>query len=355
MNAELRPFSLPLANPLETARGAIEHRDGFLFRLESEEAGEAEETKDTEEGAVGVGEATPLPGWTESQDDCRQVLEDTADALDAGGDPQSALCKLDSTPAARHAISLALADLRASREGVPLYRHLGAEERVESVPVNATVGDSGVEETVAEAEQAADAGFECLKLKVGARPLAADIERVEAVGDALPEVELRADANGAWNRQQAQQFLDAVGNLLGYVEQPLPATDLAGLAALSGPIALDETLAEVGFEDALGTNPEAVVLKPMALGGPYEAVEIADRACEEGITPVVTTTIDGAVARTAAVHVAAAIPEVPACGLATANLLESDLGPDIAPVADGHAVVPQGEGNGTADTWRYYD
>jgi len=71
--------------------------------------------------------------------------------------------------------------------------------------------------------------------------------------------------------------------------------------------------------------------------------------------PVVTTTVDGAVARTATVHVAAAIPERAACGLATATMLESDLGPDIAPVADGRAVVPQGDGNGTADTWRYHD
>jgi o-succinylbenzoate synthase len=355
MNAELRPFSLPLSDPLETARGTIERRDGFLFRLESDDG-------NADGRAVGVGEATLLAGWTESQDDCRQTLEDAADALDAGGDLQSALSDshFKSTPAARHALDLALADLRASREGVPLYRWLGASDRdapecIETVPVNATVGDSGVEETVAEAEEAADAGFSCLKIKVGPRALAADIERIEAVSDSVPEVELRADANGAWTRQQAQQFLDAAGDRLAYVEQPLPATDLGGVAALSGPVALDETLAEVDFEDALDANPEALILKPMALGGPRRVVELAERAREAGISPVVTTTIDGAVARTAAVHVAAAIPDVPACGLATAKMLESDLGPDIAPVADGRAVVPQGEGNGTADTWKYHD
>jgi o-succinylbenzoate synthase len=342
MNVELRPFSLPLADSLDTARGTIESREGLLVRLEGDD------------GSVGVGEATPLPGWTEHYDECEAALTQAAEAIEAHGDLQSVLADLDRTPAARHALDLAAADLRASRDGEALYRSLGAPNRVESVPVNATVGDADTEETVAEAERATDAGFECLKVKVGARPISADVERIEAVSDAVPGVELRVDANGAWDRAQAQQFLDAVGDRLAYVEQPLPATDLAGLAALSGPIALDETLAEVEFTDALDTDLHAVVLKPMALGGPRKAVEIAEQAREAGILPVVTTTIDGAVARTAAVHVAAAIPERAACGLATAKLLESDLGPDIAPVADGRAVVPQGGGNGTADTWGYH-
>ncbi|UPV73816.1 o-succinylbenzoate synthase [Halorussus limi] len=354
MIGAVRPFSLPLADPLDTARGTIERRDGLLVRLEADD------------GAVGVGEATPLPGWTEHYDECESVLADAVEAVDGGADPDDLLGDLDSTPAARHAFDLALADLRASREGVPLYRRLGESgddpdsagdesARVESVPVNATVGDAPVAETVAEAERAAKAGFECLKVKVGARQLSADVERIEAVADALPETELRADANAAWTRQQAQQFLDAVGDRLSYVEQPLAPTDIAGLAALSGPVALDETLAEVEFGDALDADPDAVILKPMALGGPRAAVGVAERAREAGVEPVVTTTIDGAVARTAAVHVAAAIPDVPACGLATRKLLESDLGPDIAPVADGRAVVPQGEGNGTADTWGHHD
>ncbi|WP_435178648.1 o-succinylbenzoate synthase [Halorussus sp. AFM4] len=343
MNTELRPFSLPLTDPLDTARGAIERREGLLLRVE---AGD---------GAVGVGEAGPLPGWTEHYDECESVLADAVDAVDRGADPADLLADLDATPAARHALDLALADLESSREGVPLYRYLGAGGAVESVPVNATVGDAPRAETVAEAERAAGEGFGTLKLKVGARPLSADVERVEAVSDALPDVELRADANGAWEYQQAQQFLDAAGDRLAYVEQPLPATDLAGLAALSGPVALDETLTAVDFDDALDADPDAVVLKPMALGGPRRAVEFARRARKEDVAPVVTTTIDGAVARTAAVHVAAAVPSVPACGLATAAMLAEDFAPDIAPVADGRAVVPQGAGNGTADTWGYHD
>jgi len=338
MNAAVRSFELPLADPLDTARGSIERREGFLLRL------------DADDGAVGVGEATPLPGWTEHYDECETTLANVAEAVERGADPEEHLDALDATPAARHALDLALADLRASRADEALYRRFGAPDPVESVPANATVGDAPAEETVDAVERAVDAGFDCVKLKVGARPLTADVERVEAAAEAV-DAALRADANGAWSRAQAQQFLDAAGDRLAYVEQPLPATDVPGLAALSGPIALDETLAAVDFADALDADPEAVVLKPMALGGPRRAVALAERAREAGVEPVVTTTVDAVVARTAAVHAAAAIPEPPACGLATANLLESDLGPDIAPVADGRAVVPQGAGNGPVDAW----
>jgi len=81
------------------------------------------------------------------------------------------------------------------------------------------------------------------------------------------------------------------------------------------PIALDESLATRGLDAVLDADAaDAVVLKPMALGGPDRALAAARRAREAGVEPVVTTTIDAVVARTAAVHVAAAIPDVSPAG-----------------------------------------
>ncbi|WP_433623187.1 o-succinylbenzoate synthase [Halomicrococcus sp. NG-SE-24] len=342
MNVETREFSLPLESPLATARGSVERRDGFLLRVE-------------DDGDVGLGEATPLPGWTETLAECRDALDelDGEEALDE--------LELDDRPAARHGVALALADLRASREGRPLYRWLAgsdAPERVESVPVNATVGDAPQGETVTAATDAADAGFEALKVKVGARPVAEDCDRLRAVQDAVgPDVELRADANGAWSREQARRAfeeLDAVG--VAYVEQPLPAGDLAGLADLRDDfavgVAADESLAGRAASEVLDAGAaDALVCKPMALGGPDRAVEVARRARERGVAAIVTTTVDAVVARTAAIHVAAALPDPPACGLATGALLARDLGPDRARVVDGAIGVPQAAGVGVADTW----
>lgn len=326
----IRRFSLPLSRPLDTAAGAIDEREGFLFARDG-----------------GIGEATPLPGWTESLDACEQALR----RADQAATWDDALAACEDAPAARHAVSLAHLDRQAKTAGESLAAHLAADP-ADSVPVNATVGDADREATVTAAEQAERAGYESLKVKVGAREVPTDVARLEAVADAT-DLTPRADANGAWTREQAREAFDALGALgLDYVEQPLPADDLDGHAGLAGhdvDVALDESLAANDL-DAVLDVADHVILKPMALGGIDRALAAARRARAESVEPVVTTTIDGVVARAAAVHLAASIPDVPACGLATAEWLASDLAPDPAPVERGRIVVPEEPGHGVEVT-----
>jgi o-succinylbenzoate synthase len=351
-----RPFALDLTRPLGTAHGEIHRREGFVVTVE----------RGGGSGVVGLGEATPLPGWTESREACATALAGAEIRRGAASVPEA----LDaaSTPAARHGVALAVADAAARDAGERLADRLAEDAGVdtapaESVPVNATVGDGTPDETAAEAGRAVDAGFDCLKLKMGARDLDADVERVRAVRDAVGDgVALRADANGAWDRETARRALDALTPFgLAYVEQPLPADDLDGLAALRGgdraegtdggdgdervPIAADESVAARGIGAVLDAGAaDAVVCKPMALGGPDRALAAALLARSAAVDPVVTTTIDAVVARTAAVHVAAAVPDVSPCGLATGALLDEDLAPDPCPVAAGAVAVPSGPG-----------
>jgi len=343
----LRSFALELAAPLETANGPIDRREGFLVGIDVE--GE-------DAPAPGVGEATPLPGWTESLSACESALrgvrtgEDTDELTDAVADIDPAV-----NPAARHGLALALADAKARDADWSLSARLAAEHGlsapVDSVPVNATIGDGSPAATAREAEQAVAGGFGCVKLKLGVRDLEGDIDRLRSVRERVGDgVTLRADANGAWDRETAARALDRLEPLdLAYVEQPLPADDLEGTAALRGGtsarIALDESLAAHGIDAILDADAaDVVVLKPMALGGPDRALSAALRARAAGVEPVVTTTIDAVVARTAAVHVAAAIPEVIPCGLATGPLLAADLAADPCPVEDGQIPVPTGPG-----------
>lgn len=344
MRLRTAAFAVELSRPLATARGEIDRRRGVLVGVEH--GGPAIDA----DAVRGVGEATPLPGWTESLADCRAALSAAAER----DDPAAALaaCEERGAPAARHGLALALADARARAAGEPLSASLaGGREPAAAVRVNATLSDGPVEETVAAAEAAVARGFDCLKLKVGARPLAADLDRLRAVRSAVGDgPTLRADANGAWDRPTAERAIGALAGLgVAYVEQPLPADDVAGHADLRGRgvgVALDETLATTDPRTALDAGAaDALVLKPMALGGPDRALAAAAAAREAGVDPVVTTTVDAAVARAAAVHVAAALPAAPPCGLATGDLLASDLGDDPAPASGGAVSVPSGPGN----------
>jgi o-succinylbenzoate synthase len=319
----IRPFALDLSRPLPTANGTIDARSGFLFSREN-----------------GVGEATPLSGWTESIEDCGAALRAAEDASDW----DAALAACGDAPAARHGVSLARLDASARDAGRSLAAELG-DDPADSVPVNATVGDADPDATAEAVEAAADAGFDVVKVKVGARPLADDLERLREAADS--PVTLRADANGAWSLEQAREACDALADLpVEYVEQPLSADDLDGHRSLDGvPVALDEALVHHDL-DAVLDVADAVVLKPMALGGVDRAREAALAARDAGVEPVISTTIDAAVARAAAVHLAASIPEVAACGLATADRLAEDLGLDPVPVERGRIEVPDGPGHG---------
>ncbi|WP_262177792.1 mandelate racemase/muconate lactonizing enzyme family protein [Haloarcula laminariae] len=333
------PFSLPLSSPLATASGTIEAREGVVVRYDHR-------------GETGVGEATPLPGWTESLSDCQAALDTAADADRRGGHTAAMLeLAADSVPAARHGFATALLDADARADDVPLYRWFDADRRCESVPVNATVGDSDPDATAEAVARAVGSGFDCCKLKVGARSVDEDIERLRAVRERVGDVALRADANGAWTRDQAARAFEAFADLgVDYVEQPLPADDLAGHADLRGGpvgVALDESLIDARADAVLSADAaDVLILKPMVVGGPGNAHTLALRARDRGVEPVVTTTVDGVVARLAALHVAAAVPDIGACGLATGDRLARDLAPDPATVTDGEMTVPQGDGLG---------
>lgn len=347
-----RPFDRPLSTPLSTADGTIERRKGVVLAAREGTA------------VVGLGEATPLAGWTEPLADCRVALDTVAAAAERAGTAPSDLSPdadpVADAPAARHAVETLRLDARGRQTGRSLAALLADDGPFDAasagaVPVNATVGDGDREETVTAAERAVAAGFDTLKLKVGARDLAGDLARVEAVRAAAPDATLRVDANGAWDPGTARTAVNALGDRgVAVVEQPVPAEALDELSSLARPadgggspdrplVTADEALTYHPV-DRVAAAADALVLKPMALGGPAAALDAAAVARAAGAEAIVTTTIDAVIARTAAVAVAAAIPAVPACGLATASYLDADLAPDPAPVADGTITVPDDPG-----------
>ena len=346
------PFRLRLREPLETAHGTVSEREGFLLALF------------LDDGTVGYGEATPLPGFgAESVASCAAALEAIAKPL-LGRDPRALGERLDDVeasapfaPAARAAADAALHDLAARIEDRSVAAMLAGARRVprQQIPVNALLSGRMAADVEAQARRAVAEGFGTLKLKVGLDP-EGDLARVAAAKRACgPATRIRVDANGAWGEVEARRFLERLARFdLEWVEQPVPALDLAAFARLRRvspvPLAADES---VSGEDAArrvlaGGCADVLVLKPSILGGLRSAQRIALAAERAGTDVVVTSLLDSGLGIAAAAHLAASLPgSRHAAGLATQGLLVEDL-IDPLELTDGSLQLPRGSGFGVA-------
>jgi o-succinylbenzoate synthase len=352
--ARLTPLRLPLRAPLLTAHGRHTWRDGLLVRLEAET------------GEVGHGEALPLAGFG------LEPLERAGEAMTAAlrellgrewPDLDAALDAVRShtadAPCARAALDVALHDLFARAQACSVAALLcaarGTTPRAE-VPVNALIAATSAEDAARHARQAVSRGFRALKLKVGMGSIDEDVRRASAVRAAAgPEVELRLDANGAWDETRALEALERLASFEpAFVEQPVPGDDLDALsrvrAAAPVRVAADESVRDETCARAILERKAAdlLIVKPAALGGLRPARHIAEFTLAAGAGVVVTGMLDSALGTAAALHLAAALPDpLRAAGLAADALFETDLA-SLPRVAAGRRSVPEGAGLGVA-------
>lgn len=188
------------------------------------------------------------------------------------------------------------------------------------------------------------------KVKVAERgqELADDLERVEAVRDALgPDGRIRIDANGRWDVETAVDALAQLARFgLEYAEQPCPTvTKLAELRRtlarrrIDVPIAADESIRREGDPQRVVELEAAdvAVLKVQPLGGVRRCLQLAEQLA---MPVVVSSALETSVGIRMGVALAAALPELPyACGLNTVALFTDDVTSDSLVAEDGSLPV----------------
>ncbi len=194
------------------------------------------------------------------------------------------------------------------------------------IGVSATLPSLGAAAAAEAARQSVESGFETLKLTAGAeRETEVLVERIRAIRAAIgPDVRLRIEVDGAWDLSTAEDRLSAISRFdIEFVEQPLPAQDVDGLAELRRrvrvPIAADEAAWSVGAVRALlaAEAVDVLVLKPARVGGPAAVTEIAERAAEHGIPVVIGTLFEtGSGSRQASPWLPTCRMSTPPCGRA---------------------------------------
>ena len=339
---------IPFRRPFPTATGMWLERDTWLIRLLDAD------------GRIGLGEAVLEPAAAEVADTILAALiREAAGSASEGLLPSMADLERHGAPgrALNAAIESALLDL----EGPVREAHPVPED--DGVGVNATIPSVGSVAAAEAALQSVESGFMTLKIKAGAeRETEVLVERIRAIRAAVgPDVSLRLDVNGAWDLATAEDRLEAVARFdIEYVEQPLPAHDIDGLAELRRrvkvPVAADEAAESVRAVRALleAEAMDVLVVKPARVGGPAAVTEIAERAAERGVPVVISTLFETGVGIAAALVMAARLPDVESSrwggpldhGLATAGLLDHDLLRESLVVADGRMRAPGGSGSG---------
>jgi L-alanine-DL-glutamate epimerase-like enolase superfamily enzyme len=335
----VEPFSLKLREPVWAAWGVLEER--HLLRVRLDYGG----------GDYGEGEAAPLEPYDGVPLAAVQAALDVFAEVLASADPAMthaellAACAAErDLPQALAAVDLALWDRAGRRTGFPVAQLIAAGA-VRSVPVNATIGPEDRAGAAAGAAAAREAGFRCVKVKVGVGDDAGRLAAVRAAaGD---EMAIRVDANGAWQTPD-----EAVANLraiapagIELCEEPVHGVEAmrAVRARSPVPVSMDETAREPG---APGSGAaDAVCLKIARCGGISGVLRDARAARAAGTKVYVASAFDGPLGAAAGIHAAAGLRAsgpVAFCGLATLRAFEGyeDV---LAPQA-GEIAVPSGPG-----------
>ncbi|MGH9042387.1 MAG: o-succinylbenzoate synthase [Acidimicrobiia bacterium] len=228
----------------------------------------------------------------------------------------------------------------ASQE--PTYEAWPAPVR-DRVPINALVPAVPAQKATVLAAEARAAGIRTVKVKVGADPAGADLDRVAAVREALGSSgRIRIDANAFWDLDDAVPALFRFDKYdIELAEQPVETLeDLARLRRrVAVPLAADEAVRSI--EDAHRLHrlaaADALVVKTQPLGGVRYALAVAEEA---GVPVIVSSLYETSVGLAAGLALAGCLPELPfACGLGTAVLLAADVVADPLVPVDGMLVV----------------
>ena len=322
-NIQITPRLLHFKQPAGTSRGVYNTRKVWYIEISSME----------NPSIKGIGECAPLPNL--SCDDVPQyeeVLQQACSRVAREGNiPTESLRNYPSIlfgleTALRHyeTGSLALWDTPFSRGEA-------------GIPINGLIWMGNFEEMYRQIEAKMEAGYRCIKLKIGAIDFDAELTLLKHIRSrfSVKDIELRVDANGAFSPAEAMHKLDALSKLdLHSIEQPIRAGQWEEMARLTTrtplPIALDEelighNLPEIKKELLSAIRPQYIILKPSLHGGICGSNEWIAEAEKQNIGWWVTSALESNIGLNAIAQWCATLHNALPQGLGTGQLFTDNI------------------------------
>lgn len=347
---EITPIavSLPMTRPLKMAGVVFDHSDNVVLRVA------------TDSGLVGWGEASASPTMTGETIESMLAAVRYLTPHFIGRDPSEfaenlALMnlRLYGNTSAKTLLEMAFYDLAGKAAQKSVAELLGTVRR-SRMPVLWMLASGQLEPDLADAREKLDEGFTSFKIKVGTNPVAQDIERAHEVRKLVNGgVQLSSDANQGWSREDAITFVEGVGDTLDFIEQPIQAEDIEGMAEVqrhaTAPIGADEGLhsvIDIRRHKELGAA-QGGSLKMIKLGGVTRAYEAACLCHELGMhVNMAGKVAESSISSAAVLHISAAAPALDWGLSITKQYVAKDLVRNPIVVDRGEAVLPDGAGLG---------
>ena len=316
----------------------------------------------TDAGPIGLGEASCTPRWSgEDQFTAQHIIRAYFEPALIGLDPTDIdACSraftliVANNPFTKSAVEMALWDIAGKAVSKPIYELLGGKVR-EFVPTKWSVSGRPPDEAADIARWAIDQGFKKMKVKVGIDP-DGDIARVRAVGEAVgPQVHLGVDANGGWgNAENAIRAIERLREFnLRFIEQPVPASDLFGMAQVREranlPIIADESVYTLADAQNLAHANAADVFS-IYIGKAGGLAPARDIALRGGRPCTIGSNLELGIGSAAMIHLALATAgihaETWACDIIGPMFYEDDILAEPLPIKGGEARIGDKPGLG---------
>ena len=214
---------------------------------------------------------------------------------------------------AKSALEIALYDLKAKAEKLPLYQMLGGKKT--KFRTDITISMNETDKMIADSLQAVALGYDTLKIKIGDDPQK-DIDRIIAIHDILDKhISLRLDANQGWTAEESVTLLHALEKrdiIAEFIEQPVSAENIEGLKYIKErvqtPLLADESV--FSLKDAKRLLEMQAVdyinIKLAKTAGITQALQLAELSAEFGVKCMIGCMLEGPISVAAGVHVASA-------------------------------------------------
>ena len=322
-NIQITPRLLHFKQPAGTSRGVYNTRKVWYIEISSME----------NPSIKGIGECAPLPNLSCDdvpqyeevlQQACSRVAREGNIPIESLRNYPSILFGLETALRHYETGSLALWDTPFSRGEA-------------GIPINGLIWMGNFEEMYRQIEAKMEAGYRCIKLKIGAIDFDAELTLLKHIRSrfSVKDIELRVDANGAFSPAEAMHKLDALSKLdLHSIEQPIRAGQWEEMARLTArtplPIALDEELIEhnipeIKQELLSAIRPQYIILKPSLHGGICGSNEWIAEAEKQNIGWWVTSALESNIGLNAIAQWCATLHNALPQGLGTGQLFTDNI------------------------------